>query len=65
MGASRLPCKDFSAADIQMSFPIEAAAARGALDSNHPRLQAYLTDIHACPAYQRALAMGGPYDLLR
>ncbi len=27
MGASRLPCKDFSAADIQMSFPIEAAAS--------------------------------------
>ena len=65
MGASRLPCKDFSAADIQMSFPIEAAAARGALDSNHPRLQAYLAAIHARPAYQRALAMGGPYDLLR
>lgn len=55
----------FSAADIQMSFPIEAAAARGTLDANHPRLQAYLQTIHACPAYQRALAMGGPYELLR
>ncbi len=54
----------FSAADIQMSFPIEAAAARGGLDANYLRLQAYLAAIHARPAYQRALAMGGPYDLL-
>ena len=55
----------FSAADIQMSFPIEAAAARGALGTHHPRLQAYLAAMHARPAYQRALAMGGPYELLR
>ena len=55
----------FNAADIQMSFPVEAAAARGALGPGHPRLQAYLQTIHARPAYQRALAMGGPYELLR
>ena len=55
----------FSAADIQMSFPVEAAAARGAVGAGHPRLQAYLQTIHARPAYQRALAMGGPYELLR
>ncbi len=55
----------FSAADIQMSFPIEAAAARGALGAGHPRLQAYLAAIHARPAYQRALAMGGAYEPLR
>ena len=44
---------------------IEAAAARGALGTSHPRLQAYLAAIHARPAYQRVLARGGPYDLLR
>ena len=55
----------FSAADIQMSFPIEAAAARGALGAGHPRLQAYLAAIHARPAYRRALTKGGPYELLR
>lgn len=56
---------DFTAADIQMSFPIEAAAARGGLDATRPRLAAYLERIHARPAYQRALEKGGPYELLR
>jgi len=56
---------DFTAADIQMSFPVEAAAARGGLDSTRPKLMAYLGRIHARPAYQRALEKGGPYELLR
>src|SRR5262249_54438842 len=56
--------EEFSAADIQMSFPVEAAAARGGLDASRPKLMAYLQRIHARPAYQRALARGGPYDLL-
>lgn len=55
---------DFSVADIQLSFPIEAAQARGVLDGNHPRLRDFLQRIHARPAYQRALAAGGPYTLL-
>ncbi|HBD20029.1 MAG TPA: glutathione S-transferase [Arenimonas sp.] len=55
----------FSAADIQMSFPIEAAQARGALTDAHPRLQAFLAAIHGRPAYQRALEKGGPYELMR
>ena len=55
----------FSAADIQMSFPVEAARARGGLDAQRPRLMAWLDRIHARPAYQRALARGGPYTLLR
>ena len=55
----------FSAADIQMSFPIEAAQARGAVTGAHPRLQAFLAAIHGRPAYQRALEKGGPYELMR
>ncbi len=54
----------FSAADIQMSFPVEAFAARGGLDASKPLLFSWLQRIHARPAYQRALLRGGPYDLL-
>jgi glutathione S-transferase len=54
---------EFSAADIQMSFPLEAAAQRGGLSQDHyPRLAAAVTLMHARPAYQRALATGGPYS---
>ena len=56
---------DFSVADIQLSFPIEAAAARGTLGPSRPKLAAFLAKIHARPAYQRALAKGGPYELMR
>jgi glutathione S-transferase len=54
---------DFSAADIQMSFPIEAAVAKAGLDESRPRLMAFLRRIHARPAWERAVARGGPYDL--
>ncbi|MFM9879100.1 MAG: glutathione S-transferase [Burkholderiaceae bacterium] len=54
---------DFSAADIQLSFVLEAAAARGGLGASRPGLMACLQRIHARPAYQRALARGGEYTL--
>jgi glutathione S-transferase len=54
----------FSAADVQMSFPLEAAKARGGLGAQHPRLMAWLGRVHARPAYQRALERGGPYEIL-
>ena len=54
----------FSGADIQMSFPVEAAVARGGLDATRPKLMAYLERIRARPAYMRALERGGPYGLL-
>jgi glutathione S-transferase len=53
---------DFSAADIQMSFPIEGAAQRAFRKEERPVLSKYLDRIHARPAYQRALERGGPYD---
>lgn len=53
----------FSVADIQLSFPLEAFAARGGLDAGYPRLSAFLQRIHARPAYQRALERGGEYRL--
>jgi glutathione S-transferase len=56
---------DFSAADIQMSFPLEAAASRGGLEESRPRLTDFLRRIHARPAYRRALERGGTYELLR
>jgi glutathione S-transferase len=55
----------FTAADIQMSFPLEAAAARGGLEQGHPAAMAFLDRIHARPAYQRALEKGGPYEVGR
>lgn len=56
---------EFTAADIQMSFVVEASAARGGLDKTRPKLMAWLDRIHARLAYQRALEKGGPYELLR
>jgi glutathione S-transferase len=57
--------EEFSAADIQMSFPLEASQSRGGLDASQPRLSAFLQRIHARPAYQRAIEKGGKYDLLK
>ena len=54
---------DFTAADIQMSFPLEAGAARGGLEQGHPKSMAFLERIHARPAYKRALEKGGPYEI--
>src|SRR6201992_3580686 len=54
---------EFTAADIQMSFPLEAAAARAGLDQGHPKAMAFLERIHARPAYARALEKGGPYTV--
>jgi glutathione S-transferase len=56
---------EFTGADIQMSFPLEAAAARGGLEVGHPKAMAFLERIHARPAYKRALEKGGPYSVGR
>jgi glutathione S-transferase len=57
--------EQFSAADIQLSFVLEAAASRGGLGAKYPKLMAFLERIHARPAYQRALERGGNYELLK
>ncbi|WP_448096146.1 glutathione S-transferase [Luteibacter yeojuensis] len=54
---------EFSAADIQMSFPLEAASSRAALDATRPGLHGFLERIHARPGYRKALERGGDYDL--
>jgi glutathione S-transferase len=53
---------EFSAADIQMSFPLEIAVARSGLDERRPKLMGFLRRIHERPAYRRALERGGKYD---
>jgi len=54
----------FTAADIQMSFPLEAAAARGGLNASRPKLMDFLGRIHAREAYRSALERGGEFQLL-
>jgi len=56
---------EFTAADIQMSFPIEAATARAGLDASRPKLMEFLARIHAREAYRAALERGGEFKLLR
>jgi glutathione S-transferase len=56
---------NFSAADIQMSFVVEAAVARGEGGPARPHLQKFLDKIHERPAYKRALEKGGPFSLMK
>ena len=54
---------DISAADVQMSFPLEATVARAGGEIPQS-LRAFVEKIHARPAFTRALERGGPYDIL-
>lgn len=54
---------ELTAADMQMSFPMEAAAKRAGGDA-YPRIADFVRRIHARPAYQRALERGGPFEIL-
>lgn len=54
--------RSFTAADIMMSFPLEAARSRAGLSpATHPSACAWLDTIHRRPAYQAALKAGGAY----
>ena len=55
---------EFTAADVQMSFPVEAAAARAGMQIP-ARVAAFLERLRARAAYQRALAAGGEFRLAR
>jgi glutathione S-transferase len=55
----------FSAADVMLSFPLEAARDRAGLDAGRPNLTDFLRRIHARPAYRRALEKGGAYRFAR
>ena len=58
-------CGDrFAAADVQMSFALEAAEVRTNLADDYPHLAAFLGRVRARPAYRRALDRGGHYELM-
>jgi glutathione S-transferase len=64
LGKSRWFAGDeFTAADIQMSFPLEGAAVRAGGQLGD-KTRAFLGRIHERPAYQRALEKGGEFKLL-
>jgi glutathione S-transferase len=52
---------EFTAADVMMSFPLEAARRRAGLDADYPNIADWLERIHARPAYAAALKQGAPY----
>ena len=57
--------EEITGADVQMSFPLEAAVSRGGLDAKRPKAMAFLERIHARPAYKKAIERGGEYALMR
>ncbi len=66
LGKTTWLCGDeLTAADIQMSFPIEAAEVRTNLRDGYPNLAGFLERMRARPAYRTALERGGPYGLDR
>jgi glutathione S-transferase len=54
--------EQFTAADVQMSFPLEIAVSRAGLDASRPKSVAFLERLRARDAYKRALERGGKYD---
>ncbi|QIG80031.1 glutathione S-transferase family protein [Stakelama tenebrarum] len=52
---------EFTASDVMMSFPLEAAVGRAGATEGRPHIAQWLKTIHARPAYQAALTKGGPY----
>lgn len=53
--------EEVSGADVQMSFPLEAAMTRGGIADGYPRIRSFVGRVHGRPAWRRALERGGPY----
>lgn len=53
--------KNFSAADVMMSFPLEVAVVRAGAECGRPHISEWLARIHSRPPYQAALKAGGRY----
>ena len=51
---------DLTAADVQMSYPIEAAVSRAGVTAPTPNVTRVLAAMRARPAYLRAIEKGGP-----
>ncbi|MBV1862251.1 MAG: glutathione S-transferase [Nannocystaceae bacterium] len=52
--------ESFTAADVQMSYPVEALLARGRVEANQDKTRAWFETASARPAYKRAAEKGGP-----
>jgi glutathione S-transferase len=57
--------EEFTAADIQMSFPLEIVAMQPELINSRPKIKQFIERIHARPAYKHALERGGKYDFAK
>jgi len=62
-GRAWLTGDELTGADVMMSYPLQAAMSRGAPGEAFPRVEAYLAQIDARPAYKRAIERGGPFDM--
>lgn len=60
-GSEYLAGAQFTAADVQMTFPLEFAAFFDLIADRHPRTREYLARVQARPAYRRAIEKGGAY----
>ena len=59
--SAHLAGPEFSAADVQMAFPLEFAAFLGHVSDRHLRLREYTGRMQARPAYRRAVDKAGAY----
>lgn len=53
----------FTAADVQLSYPVEALLARGRVQATQDKTRAWFETMSARPAYARAAQKGGPVML--